>query len=148
MTMRTKVWAAQDALLTLLQAQTWPNDVRPALGIPGRLERDSAWISGEVDDWRAEYRVSGLKAKDETFVLRVHLLTTRLGGEFEPLRDAIAVYGGLVEDAIKQDYTLGGTVMLATIVNQQLEETMLDDGRRRQALLTYSIACDAHVPDA
>lgn len=146
--MRTALWDAQDGLLTLLQAQTWPNDVTPALGLPGRLERDQVWIAGEVSEWQAEYRVSGLKAKDESFTLRVHILATRLGGDYATIRSALETYGALVENALDVDYTLGGSVMLATISRQQLEETMLDDGRRRQGLLTYLVTCDAHVPDA
>lgn len=146
--MRTQVWDAQDGLLALLKEQPWPNDVKPVLGIPGRLERDCVWISGEVDEWQAEYRVSGLQAKDERFTLRVHVLATRLGGDFDAIRPAVQTYGELVERAIGQDFTLGGAVMLATISGQQLEEAMLDDGRRRQALLTFSISCDAFIPDA
>lgn len=148
MSMRTAVWDAQEGLLALLKTQPWPNDVTPALGIPGRLERDQVWVSGEVSEWSAEYRVSGLQAKDETFVLLVHILATRLGGDYATIRTALQTYGELVENALAEDYTLGGSVMLATVSRQQLEETMLDDGRRRQGLLTYSVTCDAHLPNA
>ena len=141
---RTKAWDAQDALLALLQAQTWPDNIRPALGTPARMDGDAVWVSGEVDDWNAEYRVSGLAQKDETFVPRVHCLVTRLG-TFVELRDRLESLGALVEDAIGQSYSLSGTVMLATIKQQQVEETMLDDGRRRQGLLTFFIECEAFV---
>ena len=144
MSKRTQAWAAQDGLLELLQAQTWPGNLRPSLGTPASMERDTVWVSGEVDDWNAEYRVSGLAQKDETFVLRVHCLVTRLES-FVELRAGLEALGALVEDAIGADYTLGGSVMQATVRQQQVEETMLDDGRRRQGLLTFFIECEAFV---
>lgn len=144
-TKRTRVWDAQDALLTALQAQAWPTGVTPTLGTPARMEADSVWVSGEVEAWNAEYRVSGLRQKDETFTLRIHCLATRLGGDFTTLRDRLESFGALVEDAVDGNPTLSSTVMLATIVSQQVEETILDDGRRRQGLLTFFVECQAFV---
>lgn len=142
---RTRLWSAQDGLLTRLLAESWPNDVTPVLGIPGRLERDSVWISGEVDSWNAEHRVSGLTARDETFELRIHVLATRLGGDYATIRSAIQTYAALVENALYADPTLGGSVMLATVRAQQLEESMVDE-RRRSGLLTYFVTCEAYAP--
>mgnify|MGYP006273408095 CR=1 FL=1 len=144
-TKRTQVWAAQDALLQALQAQTWDEPIKPVLGTPARMEADQVWVSGEVDQWSAQYRTSGLGTKDEVFTLRVHCLATRLGGGYTELRDRLAALGANVEDVLQDDFTLGGTVMLATIASQQVEEAMLDDGRRRQGLLTFFIECTAHV---
>lgn len=144
-TKRTQAWAAQDALLTALQAQSWPVGVNPTLGTPARMESDSVWVSGEVEAWNAEYRVSGLRQKDETFTLRIHCLATRLGGDYASLRARLEEFGGIVEDAVEADHTLDGTVMLATITSQQVEETILEDGRRRQGLLTFFVECQAFV---
>lgn len=145
--MRTQVWAAQAALYDMLKAATYPGRLSVSLGVPGRMETDVVWVSGEVDDWRAEYRTSGLAAKDEEFDLRVHVFVSRLG----TYADAIArlrALGEVVEDTIHSDYTLDGTVMLSRVNRSQLEESVSEDGRARGVLLTLWVRCDAHVVPA
>jgi hypothetical protein len=145
--MRSQVWAAQAALYDDLKAATFPGRLQVALGVPGRMETDIVWVSGEVDDWRAEYRTSGLAAKDEEFDLRVHVFVSRMG----TYADAVArlrALGEVVEDTVHADYTLGGTVMLAKITRSQLEESVSEDGRARGVLLTLWVRCAAHVVPA
>lgn len=146
-TMRSQLFDAQDALYSLLQAATWPGRVSTSLGTPATFETDHVWVSGEVDDWSAEYRVSGLAAKDEAFTIRVHCFTKRLGTYLDA-RQRVQALGEVVEDTITSNYTLSGTVMLATIGRQQLEESQNEDGRGRQVLLTFFVDCQAHVPAA
>ena len=142
--MRSQIWLAQDALFTALDDATWPGAVQVALATPANLERDSVWVSGEVDDWSAEYRTSGLAAKDEEFVLRVHVLSKRLGN-YTDARDRVKALGQVVEDAVHADHTLDDTVMLATIDRSQLEDSLGEDGRTRIVLLTMWVRCRAHV---
>jgi hypothetical protein len=142
--MRSQMWAAQDALHTLLGAATWPGRVAVDMGVPARLEPDHVWLSGEVDDWSAEYRTSGLRAKDESFALRVHVYSTRLGG-YADARDRVRELGEVVEDTVADNYTLTGTVMLAKIVRSVVEESIGEDGRARAVLLTMWVECAAHV---
>jgi hypothetical protein len=145
--MRTQVWAAQQALYDQIDNANLPQRVTVGLGAPGRLETDHVWVSGEIDDWTADYRTSGLAAKDETFDLRVHVYVQRLGG-YADSRARLQTLGEAVEDAIGSDHTLDGTVMLATIRRSQVEETVLDDGRSHGVLLTMWVRCDAHVVPA
>lgn len=145
--MRSQVWAAQDALYTALSGATYPGRVSVDLGVPGRLEQDHVWVSGEVDEWAALYRTSGLAAKDESFSIRVHIYSTRLGG-YTDARDRVQELGEVVEDAVGADYTLSGTVMLAKISRSQLEESITDEGRSRGLLLTFWVECMAHVVPA
>lgn len=142
--MRSQIWAAQDALYTALTGATWPGSVQVDLATPANMERDSVWVSGEVDDWAAEYRTSGLAAKDENFALRVHVLSKRLGN-YTDARDRVKVLGEVVEDTVDADHTLAGTVMLATIERSQLEDSLGEDGRTRMVLLTLWVRCRAHV---
>ncbi len=145
--MRSQIWLAQDALFTALDDATWPGTVQVALATPANLERDSVWVSGEVDDWSAEYRTSGLAAKDEEFVLRVHVLSKRLGN-YTDARDRVKALGQVAEDVVHADHTLDGTVMLATIDRSQLEDSLGEDGRTRIVLLTMWVRCRAHVTPA
>lgn len=145
--MRSQIWAAQDALHQALSDATWPGSVQVDLATPGNIERDSVWVSGEVDDWSAEYRTSGLAAKDENFALRVHVLSKRLGN-YTDARNRVKALGEVVEDVIGDDHTLDGTVMLATIERSQLEDSLGEDGRTRMVLLTLFVRCRAHVTPA
>lgn len=142
--MRSQVWVAQDALYAALDSATYPGRVSVDLGVPGRLEQDHIWVSGEVDEWAALYRTSGLAAKDESFTIRVHIYSTRLGG-YTDARARVQELGEVVEDAVGADYTLDGTVMLAKISRSQLEESITDEGRSRGLLLTFWVECSAHV---
>lgn len=145
--MRSQIWDAQDALYTALNAATWPGSVQVDLATPANIERDSVWVSGEVDDWLAEYRTSGLAAKDERFVLRVHVLSKRLGN-YTDARDRVKALGQVVEDVIGADHTLNGSVMLAVIDRSQLEDSIGEDGRTRIVLLTLWVRCSSHVTPA
>lgn len=145
--MRSQIWAAQDALYQALRDATWPGSVQVDLATPPNMERDSVWVSGEVDDWNAEYRTSGLAAKDENFAMRVHILSKRLGN-YTDARNRVKALGEVVEDVIGADHTLDGTVMLATIDRSQLEDSLGEDGRTRLVLLTLWVRCRAHVTPA
>lgn len=143
--MRSRIWEAQDALYAALEGATYPGRVSVDLGVPARLETDHVWVSGEVDDWSADYRTSGLAAKDESFTIRVHIYSTRLGGYLDA-RDRVRELGQVIENAVTADYTLDGTVMLAKITRSQLEESITDEGRSRGLLLTFWVECAAHIP--
>jgi hypothetical protein len=142
--MRSKVWEAQDALYAAIDAADFPGRLSVSLGLPGRFEPDNVWVSGEVDDWTSEYRASGLQSKEEVFDLKVNVYVTRLG-TYTDARDRCKEIGQVVEDAVAADFTLNGTVMLATIRRSQIEETVTEDGRARGVLLTLYVRCDSYV---
>lgn len=139
---RSKLWGAQDALYALLKADSGLASAQVSLGRPTKEENDNVWVSGEVSDWLAEYQVSGLLAKDETFALRVGILCVRLGTDYVKVRDAVKTLGQAVEDVVAANATLSGTVMLAQIRNARLEETLTDE-RHRAVQLTIDIECRA-----
>lgn len=139
---RSKLWAAQDALYALLGAASALDAAQVTIGRPTKDDTDNVWVSGEVSDWLAEYQVSGLKAKDETFVLRVVVLAVRLGTDYVKVRDVVKAYGQAVEDVVGDNATLSGTVMLAQIRNARIEETLTDE-RHRAVQLTIDIECRA-----
>jgi hypothetical protein len=141
--MNSKLYDAQDELKTLLDAAAGLNGVTKALGTPLKLSdlQEVVWVSGEVEDWNADFRVTALQAKDETFVLRVHCLVTRTG-DYKAARDRAKTFAQAVEDTIRNNYTLNGAVELAQVKSVALEEARLDE-RRHQVLITIYVACRA-----
>jgi hypothetical protein len=139
---RSKLWAAQDALYALLQAEAGLARTQLTLGTPSDFQDENVWISGEVDNWTAIYAVTGLRAKDEQFTLRVGIVVQRLGNAYATPRDRAKELGQIVEDVIGANHTLSGTVELANITSARLEETMMDE-RRRAVGLSINVTCRA-----
>jgi hypothetical protein len=139
---RSALWNAQDALYALLGAAGTLNGAQLSLGRPTRDEPSQVWVSGETEVWNAEYAISGLGAKDETFTMRVNVQVTRLGTEYVKARDDVKELGQAVEDVIADNPTLSGTVELAQISASRLAETLTDE-RHRTVALQIDVSCRA-----
>lgn len=142
--MRTAAFSAQDALYAAIDAATYPGEVTRSLGVPARLEHDLVWVAGRIDDIANEYRVSGLGAVDERFTLNVHVFSRRRG-TLADVRDRAVELADAVDDALTADPTLGGTVMLATVVRRTAEESIDEDGRARGFLISLYVECSAYL---
>lgn len=140
---RSRLWDAQEALYHLIDdTLKLGKDGQVSFGNPIELLPENVWVSGEVDDWNTDWRVSGLAAKDENFTLRISIAVIRLGTDYQSTRDRVRELGREIEDAISVDPTLGGTVMLAKIASFRLEDTLVDDRRRGVGLNIY-VNCQA-----
>jgi len=141
--MNSKLYDAQDALKAILDDAEGLAGITKSLGTPLKLSdlKDVVWVSGEVEDWNQDYRVTSLLAKDETFVLRVHCLTS-ITGDYRAARNRVKSFAEAVEAVVSENYTLNGTVELAQIRSGAMEEARLDE-RRHQALITLYISCRA-----
>lgn len=139
---RSKFWGAQDALYNLLKNSPALADSQVTYGSPLRLEDENIWVHGATDDWASSYQVSGLRAKDERFTLRVSIAVVRLGDDYLKPRDRVRALGEAVEDLIAGDRTLGGTCELAYIERVALEDSMTDE-RHRAVGMTLFVACRA-----
>lgn len=143
--MHSRLWEAQDALYAMLRAVTFADrDVTVSLGRPATMDVNAVWVDGGVDTWDAAYRVSGLAAKEEEFTLKVNVYAVALG-DYVDARNRVKAMGDEVEAAVVADYTLDGSVMLATISRGGMAEGIMDDGRRRQCLLTLYVKCSAYM---
>lgn len=141
----SKLWDAQDALYALVSdaVTLHPREGQVTLGNPiGDLLPENVWVSGQVDDWTTDYRVSGLGAKDETFTLRVSIAVIRLGTEYLTARDRVNEIAQTIEQALHANPTLSNTVMLAKISSFRLEDTLVDERRRGVGLNIY-VTCQA-----
>lgn len=141
----SKLWEAQDALFSIVQSavSVHPREGQVTLGNPtGDPLPENVWVSGQVDDWNTDYRVSGLGAKDETFVLRVSVVVIRLGTEYIKARQRVEELSQSIEQAIHAHPTLQDTVMLAKITSFRLEDSLVDERRRGVGLNIY-VTCQA-----
>lgn len=144
--MRSTAFDAQEALYDRLDAATWPGRVTITLGTPLNLEADHVWVSGSVDDYPSDYRISGLGQRDERYTLRVHVWAKRLG-QYRDARDRAAALAEVAEDVITGDHTLTGTVDLATLNRYTVEDAVDQDGRAHVVLITLAVDVQARVVD-
>lgn len=144
--MQTTVYAAQTALLGLLNGIPELSDATIQLGHPARFGKRDVWIGGDVEDWQLEYRQSGLVARDEFYTLRINVLVVLTGtNNYVKTRDAVKAYTDKIEEALGDDPTLGGAVLLATVTGATLDEGIGQDGRSRMVLETLAVRIRAHV---
>lgn len=146
--MRTKAFEAQDALYGALKAATYPGRVSVSLGMPTTLEVDHIWVAGSIEQWPSIYRISGLGQRDEQFSLRVCVWSKRLGG-FTDARARASALATVVEETILADYTIDGSVNLATIGSTSVDEAIDQEARSYVVLITFSVDCRADlIPNA
>lgn len=137
---RSKLWDCQDALYTVVETAVTPllgRDGLVTLGNPPELLAENVWVSGQVDDWSTDWKVSGLGSKDEDFTLRVSIAVIRLGSEYLEARARVEEIAQEIEDAISANPTLSGNAMLAKIATFRLEDTLVDERRRGVGLNIY-----------
>lgn len=135
---RSKLWDCQDALYALVNnAVSLGKHGQVTLGNPPELMPENIWVSGQVDDWNTDWKVSGLGAKDEDFVLRISIAVIGLSADYLEARQRVEELGQDIEDAISADPTLGGLAQLAKITSFRLEDTMVDERHRGVGLNMY-----------
>lgn len=129
---KSKLWDAQEALYNLVAGAVTlhPRESQVTIGNPTDLVVENVWVSGQVDDWNMDHRVSGLGSKDEEFTLRVSIAVKNLGPDYLPARNRVREIAQDVEDAIAGNPHLGGIAELAKITSMKLEDTMLDERHR------------------
>lgn len=152
----TTAFEAQDRLYAALLARkalpgnplaegATPAGVEISEGGPGTYEKEHVWISGDIDTWTAQYTISGLQAKDESYELRVHVLVTKQTKSYVETRDRARVLLAEVERALSSDVFLGGCpITLAEIARFQMEEAIpSEQPMTRQILLTAWVRINA-----
>jgi hypothetical protein len=140
-------WDAQQALWQLIHDDSTlaTQKVPVTIGSPTTLEREHVWIPATIEDWTARLATTGIRNKDETFTLPVHIFVDMTTNTYPDVRNRIKALGQLVEEVISANHTLNNTVMLATITGARLEDTYNDADRRRALLLTLLVRCTAWI---
>lgn len=103
--------AAENGLLTAMQAQSDLTGVTVQLGDPGaQPPAEVVWIAEDaVADWNPDVTM-GAMTMDEVYELHVKALVLQPGDDYLTVRDRAAVLAGGVEKACAASRTLGGAV--------------------------------------
>lgn len=145
----TAVPAAQDAFAAQLKKRSALRKVAVDVGYPsGGLKLEHIWISGVIDDWAQEWSTSGQDGPagiDESFTLHTLVYVQKSGDSYIVVRDRLVELVAEVQAQLRSDFTLDGTVQLATIVGGGggWDEGLLQ--KARTALLDIPIHCDAYL---
>jgi hypothetical protein len=145
----TAIPAAQDALAAGLERRDALAKVKIDVGYPaGGLKLEHIWLSGVIDDWTQEWSTSGDGGPagiDESFTLHTLVYVQKSGANYTVVRNRVVELIAEVQAQLRSDFTLGGTVQLATITgggpgwDEGLQE------RSRSVLVDIPIHCDAYL---
>lgn len=137
----TALYDAQDALLGVVQGLDSIGGWKVDLGFPPKgVETKQVWVAGDVADHEQSFAVSSLQAKDETFLLRVHVVNTSRDSTYAVPRDKVRVITDELEQAINADWTLSDVVMLAEVRGIEWDEA-IPEQTKRQVMATVTVAC-------
>lgn len=143
----TKAFAAQDALVTALQATpalaTWQID----FGVPaGRPQEQHIWVDENVSDWSQEAITTGLTTRNENFQIGVWIYDKKTGATAKEIRDEIKVAATAISDTIGTSPLLSGIVLYAEITNLEYEGAFADpQGIAREGVLKLTITCKSFL---
>lgn len=144
MSLTTKAFAAQDALVNLMTPATGLADWSPEFGLPGKRKERHIWVDETVDDWTQEPYTTELTDRDEKFKLHVFIYSRLIGATAAQIRDEISAVGGQIETLIGSSPFLGSVVMSAWVAGGEYDSAFADaEGRAREGCLRLDIACEA-----
>jgi hypothetical protein len=146
---QTKAFAAQDQLLTLLQAKTELSAWTIDYGLPSIRVDQHIWVDETVEQWEQSGETSGLLSKDEAFQLTLYIYDRKTGADAREIRDEVQVAAGHIADVIGSAPFLGGVVLYATIASAAYEGAFEDaQGRVREGVLKLNVGCTAFITGA
>lgn len=147
MSFQTTAFAAQDALVTALDASASLSAWTVQYGLPsGRPDDLHIWVDESIEDGKLGEATTGLVTRSETYLLTVYVYDRKTGATALEIRDEISVAGGVIAAIVGSSPFLGGAVMYAEIVAYAYEGAFADpEGRVREGVLKVTIACDAHL---
>jgi hypothetical protein len=141
----SKAYAAQDALLVLLQDVTALADWHVDYGLPLARTELECWIDEQVAPQFAEV-VSGYSGGDVKFTVRIWLYAKKTGTTAMEIRGELEDAADGIEAAIAADVTLGRAVMQAIITSSEYDSGIADaEARSRDAAMTIDVECTGFV---
>jgi hypothetical protein len=145
----TTIWAVQDALKTILDADATlvAELVTPVpIGWPmGDLTFEHVWIVGGVDptEQQAVITTSANPRRHERYTLLVRVFVRHSVDTFVEVRDRAKTLANAVELAVQGDHTVGGTAFFAQVAGHELNEGL--DRDAREAMVTLRISISAYI---
>ena len=130
------------ALLAALQARAGLSGVQLGYGMPpGSLQREHI-LFGLVDATQ-EYRALGTVRKFEDYTLTVFIGVSREGTDQQAADDRALALMAEVEEVLRADPTVSGTVLTAQVERYRLEPLASDT--TREARITLEIQTRARI---
>jgi hypothetical protein len=130
------------ALLAALQARAGLSGVQLGYGMPpGALQREHI-LFGVVDGTQ-EYRALGTVRKFEDYTATLFIGVSREGTDQQAADDRALALMAEVEDVLRDDPTVGGTVLTAQVERYRLEPLASDT--TREARITLDIQTRARI---
>lgn len=119
--MSEAAFAAQAALVAILEAVTGLADYIPPAGMDGRpveFPAKGVWVEDTIDGWTLSTSLTnGFTAPDSSFTLHGDIYEQMLGATASEARTRMDTVLGLVAAAIRAAPTLSGTVSQAVITS-------------------------------
>lgn len=137
----SRIGAAQDQLLVILQARPVLAGVKVELGAPDVVEVEHVWIDGNVVEWTQERLVTDAVPVWEEFALPVHCAVAKTGGTYAETRDRALALAAEVELAVRGNETLNSTIHDARIRPGSLSEGVTEI--ERLVTVTVEVLCHA-----
>lgn len=144
--MATTLAAAQDRLRQVI-ASALPGVPVHVGWPPGNPNWEHVWISGDVDDWERRWPVTMTQTSavvDERYTLRVNITTSTSSDAYSVLRDRLIALATAVDNAIRADVTLAGTVSFARVERIGLNEAA-DRETGRRGVATLDVVCQGQA---
>ena len=147
MAFETKAFAAQDALVTALQANPTLGVWQIDYGMPAvRPDERHIWVDEQVEDWAQDLASTGLVSRNESFRLQVYVYDRQTGASALEVRQEIETAAAAVAEVVGSAPFLGGVVLYAQISGAAYEGAFADaDGRAREGVLRLTIECQAFL---
>jgi hypothetical protein len=147
----SRLGAAQDGLLVLLQAQQAGvgsplEGVQLTLGAPLDQQAESCFVDdGATSDqnFSSTGASAGSYEEEETIRLAVRVLVRRGELAYKEARDRGLAIAGETHEALRADRTLGGAVSDASVVGVEIESGI--DGENRLVGVTVRVQASAYL---
>lgn len=145
----TAAAAAKAALFELLAGQSGAGqplaDVQVTYQFPGQLQRDHVYF-GRVrfDQEFSTFRVAGgQQPRTEIATVSMYVGAKRIDSDQQAADERAVEIGGVLEELIAADPTLGGRFQVVFVESGDLEPNLDDDGV--WATLTYSVTVQSEL---
>ena len=136
MSLHTKVFDVQDAIVTALQAAAGLSGWTVCFGLPVRRDELHVWVDEQVSQWKQDQQTTGTQSKLENFQLHAYVYVRHSGATAQEIRDEAKAAGAIVEQTIGGSPILGGLALMAEISGGEYDGAFADpEGRAREGAL-------------
>jgi hypothetical protein len=142
--------AAEDALLALMLADATLQSVGPPqIFTPAAMKKEHTWISENSHETQVAVLTAGTPAlvqREEDYDIHVIIAVEKLGNDYTAIRDRGVALAAALENLIRNNSTLTGTVFYAEYMGHDRRSGTAD--RQRWVDFDITIHCNAFVTGA